>query len=125
MNPYQDQETAHAFMVERLQKPGHDILVSLTPERVELWHMASCIPSEGGELFDAVKKHILYNQPLDRANVIEELGDLEFYLQGVRQLLGITREETLRANIDKLGRRYPGNLYNDAAAQARLDKESI
>jgi NTP pyrophosphatase (non-canonical NTP hydrolase) len=111
-------------MVATLAKPGDDILASLTPLKCHLWHMASCIPGEAGELFDAVKKHVIYNKPMDRLNVVEELGDLEFYMEGLRQGLGITREETLAANVAKLGERYKGLKYSDKAAQERADKVS-
>ena len=96
----------HADMVKVLAKPGEDILASLTPAKCHLWHMASCAPSEAGELFDAVKRFCIYEEELDRTNVIEELGDLEFYMEGLRQGLGISREETLQANITKLAKRY-------------------
>lgn len=111
-------------MVATLAKPGEDILASLTPIKCHLWHMGSCIPGEAGELFDAVKKFVIYNKPLDRLNVVEELGDLEFYMEGLRQGLGITREETLAGNVAKLGERYKGLKYTDAAAQERADKVS-
>lgn len=78
----------HPELVARLVKPGDAILATLTPEKADAWHMASCIPGEAGELFDAVMKQ-------DEANAIEELGDLEFYIEGLRTPLGITREETL------------------------------
>lgn len=109
-------------MVKTLAKPGEDIIAQLTPKKAELWHMASCVPGEAGELFDAVKKQVIYNKEIDRANVVEELGDLEFYMEGVRQNLGITREETITANIAKLGKRYEGMKYSDKAAQDRADK---
>lgn len=109
-------------MVAGLAKPGNEILNSLTPEKCHLWHMASCVPGEAGELFDAVKKHVIYEKEIDRENVIEELGDLEFYLEGVRQSLNISREETLEANIAKLGKRYKGLQYSNEQAQNRADK---
>jgi len=71
---------------------------------------------------DAVKKHTIYGKELDVENVIEELGDLEFYMEHMRQLVGITREQTIQANIDKLGKRYEGMIYSDDSAQARADK---
>lgn len=111
-----------ADMVRGLKKAGAAILASLTPEKVDAWHMASCIPGEAGELFDAVKKWVLYEKPLDRENVVEELGDLEFYMEGLRQSLGVTREETIEANIAKLGKRYEGFRYSNQAAQQRADK---
>ena len=115
-------------MVKTLSKSGKDILESLTPIKCEMWHHASCIQGEAGELFDAVKKHIIYNKILevkDRENVIEELGDLEFYMEGLRQACAITRQETLDYNATKLAKRYGEALqYNDRAAQIRADKQA-
>lgn len=65
---------------------------------------------------------MIYRKPLDRENVLEELGDLEFYMEGIRQGLGITREQCLEANIAKLGKRYEGMRYTDGAEQERADK---
>lgn len=115
---------SHSEMVHQCtNQSGDRIMGLLTPEKCHMWHMASCIPGEAGELFDAVKKHVIYNQPLDRANAVEELGDIEFYIEGLRQCLGITREETLAANIEKLSVRYAGFKYTDAAAKDRADKQ--
>lgn len=109
-------------MVRSLVKPGADIIAKLTPESAHTLHMSVGVAGESGELLDAVKKYVIYNKPLDRANVIEELGDLEFYMEGLRQGLGISREETIEGNIVKLSARYQGLQYSDAAAQARADK---
>jgi NTP pyrophosphatase (non-canonical NTP hydrolase) len=114
----------HSDMVTVLAKAGEDIRTSLTAEGCHLLHMAVGVSGEAGELLDAVKKHVIYCKPIDRANVIEELGDLEFYMEGLRQGLGITREETLIQNIAKLSVRYEGLRYTDKAAQARADKEN-
>lgn len=117
----------HNEMVAALAKPGTDIIASLTPEGAHAIHMAVGISGEAGELLDAVKKHVIYNKPIDRENVIEELGDLEFYMEGLRQGFGITREETIAANIYKLAEgpnaRYKGGKYSDKAAQDRADKQ--
>lgn len=111
-------------MVSALVKPGEAILESLTPAKCDLWHMATGISGEAGELEDAVKKHVAYNKDLDRKNVIEELGDLEFYMEGLRQNLNITREETLDHNKQKLwGKRYAKGAYSDEQAQERADKQ--
>ena len=109
-------------MVSRLAKPGVAILNTLTPEKCHLWHMATGVNGEAGELTDAVKKAVAYNKELDRDNVIEELGDLEFYLEGLRQGLGITRDETLTHNINKLYNKRYKHGYSDAAAIERADK---
>lgn len=117
------QTLTHEEMVRGLKKDGGIILDTLTPDRCDLLHMAIGVCGESGELMDAVKKHTIYNKDIDRANVIEELGDLEFYMEGIRQNLGITREETIAHNIDKLGKRYKGHKYSDAQAHDRADKK--
>lgn len=89
-----------------------------------LVHMALGIAGEAGEIVDAIKKAAVYGKPLDLPNVIEELGDLEFYMAGMRQMLGVSRHETLQANIEKLQKRYVDG-YSDRAAIARADKQQV
>lgn len=88
----------------------------------DLMHAAIGICGEAGELGDAIKKNVVYNKELDRTNVIEELGDLRFYMQAMQNLLGITEQEVLQHNACKLMVRYEGLQYSDQAAQARADK---
>lgn len=116
-------ETEHAKLVHALIKAPESILPTLTSRKVDLIHAVLGISGEAGELLDAVKKFAIYNKTLDIENVVEELGDLEFYMEHLRQRLGIRREVTLRHNIDKLRKRYPEG-YTDAAAHARADKQA-
>ena len=113
----------YAAMVKALAKPGERIKEEITASQANLWHMGTGVSGEAGELLDAIKKHVVYQKPLDRENVIEELGDLEFYMEGLRQELGITRLETLEANQAKLSIRYKTAQYSDSQAQAREDKD--
>jgi len=113
---------AHKELVARLVKPGEQIVKELTPDDCNLLHMAVGVSGEAGELLDAVKKSVIYRKPLDLDNVVEELGDIEFYMEGIRQQLGITRCECLRRNINKLDKRY-GSRYSNTAAQVRADKK--
>jgi NTP pyrophosphatase (non-canonical NTP hydrolase) len=112
----------HDEMVRALAKSGGAIVAEMTADDAHLMHMAIGVSGESGELLDAVKKRVIYRKQIDLENVREELGDLEFYMEGLRQGLGITREECLAANIAKLGKRYEGMRYTDGAAQARADK---
>lgn len=119
-------EQTHKEMVARLVKPGEKIIETLSPQTADLWHAATGVSGEAGELLDAVKKVVVYNKSLDRANIVEELGDLEFYMEQVRRNTGITREETLTANFLKLADKDKGRYkdgYTDKAAQDRIDKQ--
>jgi len=115
-------QTEHSILVKALCKPGETILAELTAHDANLIHMAMGVSGESGELLDAVKKHTIYRKPIDLANVVEELGDLEYFMEGLRQELGIDREACLRANIDKLNKRYGEGKYSNEQAQARADK---
>lgn len=112
----------HEQMVKNLVKPGAEILAQVSPDMIGLIHMILGVAGETGELLDAIKKAAIYQKPIDMENVIEELGDIEFYLEGMRQQLGITREQTLEANIEKLSKRYHSGSYSDTQAQERADK---
>ena len=111
----------HEELVEKLKKPGEQILESLTPEKVDLWHMATLLVGEAAEILDAVKKHVVYNKELDVENIHEEMGDLEFGAEGIRQILGLLRSSILDGNKAKLMLRYADG-YSDSAAQIRQDK---
>lgn len=112
----------YSHFVRRLAKPGQDILAGMTPEQANLMHMAIGIAGEAGELLDAIKKHVVYGKTLDMTNVIEELGDLEFYQEGMRQAIGVSRNYILQQNVNKLAVRYESLQYSDQAAAARADK---
>lgn len=109
-------------MTLALAKDGQQIINELTPEKADLLHMAVGVSGEAGELLDAVKKAVIYNKEMDLENIIEELGDLEFYMSKIRQIVGITREEILKQNIDKLSIRYAKGKYSNDQAQERADK---
>ena len=85
-------------------------------------HAALGVAGEAGELADAIKKEIVYCKQPDRENIVEELGDLRFYMQAVQNLYEIPEQEILQHNANKLAKRYAGLKYSDEAAVLRADK---
>jgi len=110
-------------MVAHLVKDGTEILANLDPEKCDLMHSVLGLAGEVGELVDAVKKHTIYGKDLDLENVVEELGDLEFFMEQFRQNLSISRSDTLQANIKKLAKRYPDFKFTNQRAIDRADKK--
>jgi hypothetical protein len=171
--------------VSRLIKPGADILISLTPDKCNLWHLTSCLAPEVGELVQGLMH-------LDKKNAIEEAGDIEFYLSGVNSAVspdeqfppivsergalmspqehllaalgdvfdevkkhviyekdldvsalksaiadsesalirhyqnwGVTRDEVKEANKNKLSKRYQTLYFTNEQAQDRADKKNV
>jgi hypothetical protein len=75
--------TYKAF-VTGLIKPGDAILASLNDSKIDLLHMVIGVSGEAGELLEAAVNAMTSDAPIDRVNLVEELGDLEFYLEGVQ-----------------------------------------
>lgn len=77
----------HPQLVAALVKPPVDIISTLSPFTVDLWHAATGIAGESGELLEA----ILFPPAsgVDRVNVREELGDLYFYIEQLAQRSGV------------------------------------
>lgn len=62
---------------------------------------------ESGEAIDIVKKWLAQGHALDREKLSRELGDIAWYLAETAYALDIPLEDILKANIDKLKKRYP------------------
>lgn len=95
---------------------------STATDEYNLNHAALGIAGEAGEVVDLVKKHVIYGKPLDRAKLIEELGDLLFYLDALVDDIGSSWDEIRDVNYNKLNARYPEG-YSDKAAIERRDQE--
>lgn len=62
---------------------------------------------ESGEAIDIVKKHLAQGHELDREHLIQELGDVAWYLAETAYALNVSLEEVLSLNIEKLQKRFP------------------
>ena len=62
---------------------------------------------ESGEAIDIVKKWLAQGHDLDKEKLAKELGDICWYLAETATALGLSLEDIMTANIEKLRRRYP------------------
>jgi NTP pyrophosphatase (non-canonical NTP hydrolase) len=97
--------------------PEHDRTVA------QLIHAFLGLSSEVGELADMLKKHIIYGKELDAINVLEESGDLEWYVALALRAVKASMEECMEKNIAKLRARYGDKFTQHAALNRDLDKE--
>lgn len=119
----QDLMEIYATFVDSLIKPPHQIIKQMNGSKMDLIHMCLGITGEAGELVDVIKKHVIYDKKLDFENLTEELGDMLFYIIGLCSNLGISLDECLIKNMEKLKQRYPDEVYTDDAAIKRADKQ--
>lgn len=79
--------------------------------------------TETGELQDMIKKFLIYGKPFDRVNVLEECGDVLWYLAIALSACGFTMEECMQRNIEKLRKRFPDKFTQAQALVRDLDAE--
>lgn len=76
---------------------------------------------ESGEAIDIVKKWLAQGHELDRAHLAKELGDVAWYLAEAATALGMPLEDILRANLEKLERRYPDGFSTERSVGREAD----
>lgn len=113
------------YQIEQLRCETNDyekVKNRITPEITRLLHGVIGLQTETGEIFDCLKKHLIYGKELDVTNMREELGDLMWYVSVILHSLNISFEQILDENISKLKTRYPVN-FTEQAAMNRADKK--
>ena len=76
---------------------------------------------ESGEAIDIVKKWLAQGHALDREHLAGELGDVAWYLAEAATALGMPLEDILRANLEKLERRYPDGFSTERSVVREAD----
>lgn len=65
------------------------------------------LAGEAGECCDLVKKHTYQDGRPIYIDLIDELGDVLWYVAEAASALGVTLESVAQGNVDKLKKRYP------------------
>lgn len=92
---------------------------------IMLLHALMGITTECGELMDQLKKHLIYGKPLDVVNIMEEDGDLRWYLALMETACDYTADFAQERNIQKLKIRFPNHFNEQSALLRDLNKERM
>lgn len=79
--------------------------------------------TEAGELAEALLKSIESGQPVDLINLLEEVGDGQWYDAIICSALGTTFDHVQQVNISKLRARFPNKFTEYDANNRNLDVE--
>lgn len=109
----------------RTDLPGYAVVAHrLQNEEVcKLLHAVIGLVTEAGEAADMMKKHIFYGKPIDKVNLAEEVGDLLWYAAIVCRLTGLSVEQLMEMNINKLAKRFPEKFTEELAENRDLAAE--
>lgn len=89
---------------------------------IDILHGAMGISGEAGEIMDMIKKTLFYRKPLDVSKLIEECGDLLWYMAILLDVIGGDFEEVMEKNIEKLRKRYNNGTFDPELAIKRMDE---
>jgi len=92
-------------------------------EVLRLLHYAMGVCTEAGELLDVAKRALVYGAPIDWVNVVEEVGDLQWYEARMLDLAGSSFSEAMDRNVAKLHARFPDGFTEHDAQVRDLDAE--
>lgn len=84
------------------------------------------ICAEGGETLEIVKKLIFQGKGWNeetKFHLKRELGDVLWYVAQCLMALGLTFEEVIDGNIEKLQKRYPGGEFDAYYSENREDDD--
>lgn len=93
-------------------------------EYTDSLHMVMGMMTESAEIVDVFKKNLAYNTPINWVNVVEELGDLMWYIVNFCKLHDIDFKTVLKINNEKLKIRYPEKFSEESATKRDLEKEN-
>lgn len=82
-------------------------LLEINPCATRIINGCIGLGGEAGECLDIVKKWLFQGHDLSRSKLIDELGDVLWYIAEVAAGLGTNLEEIAEHNVEKLRRRYP------------------
>lgn len=93
------------------------------PGKIQLLHAAFGLCTEVGEFQDQLKRHLFYGKELDLTNLVEEIGDILWYVAEALEALDTPLQVAMTKNIEKLRVRFPHCFDNDHALNRNSLKE--
>ncbi|NFA98010.1 nucleotide pyrophosphohydrolase [Clostridium botulinum] len=69
------------------------------------------LTGESGEVIDIVKKFMYQGHELNHNKLIDELGDVLWYINLIADAINVDLEHIAKYNIDKLQKRYPKGCF--------------
>lgn len=78
------------------------------------------LAGEAGEVADLYKKILYHGHQVPALTIVDELGDVLWYVAAVASLEGLSLGDIAHANITKLRARYP-NGFTQRDSQRRVD----
>lgn len=94
-----------------------------TLEREPVVGFALGLTGEAGEVVDDIKKRVFHGRDIPIEHTAEELGDVLWYVANIATQYGLSLDDIVQQNVEKLTKRYP-DMYlkpnNDSLCDIQL-----
>jgi NTP pyrophosphatase (non-canonical NTP hydrolase) len=97
----------------RYQQEVKRTMPKLLAKESELAMLAMGVADEAGEFLGHIKKVLFHGHDDDRGHVVEELGDILWYVSNICNHYGLDIHEVMERNIEKLNKRYPDGFSHE------------
>lgn len=97
--------------------------LTLTPVQYRMLHASLGMVTEAVEFLETVVANLKDGTPFDPINIMEEVGDENWYQAIPMNIFSLTVEQIFAANIAKLQKRYPEKFDLDKAVNRDLEAE--
>ena len=77
---------------------------------------------ETGEVADIIKKNLFQGHEFDVDKVVNELGDICWYIAVLAKGLDVDLETVMKRNINKLMKRYPDGFSTEKSINRKEDE---
>ena len=107
----------------------YDRLVELASKGANLERLLTAgvgINAEGGEFLEIIKKMVFQGKPWNddnREHLIIELGDVMWYVAQACNALGVSFDDVISTNVNKLLKRYPGGEFDVFYSENRAEDD--
>lgn len=108
-----DHRASHRVQEKILRKSVADSFDDHAPDPGDLLNGALGLTGEAGEVADIIKKYIFHGHKLDRDEIVKELGDVLWYVALLCETIGVSIDDVMVKNINKLEARYPDGFSSE------------
>ncbi len=92
--------------VESCPQPTEDKLEKVKGSYYKGWWAATQMTCEAGEVLEIFEKAIRKDKDIDANQIMDECGDVLWGIAAICNTVGITLDDVIAHNIDKLRKRY-------------------
>lgn len=110
---------------EEYQRQAYSTIKPHDSEDMEKVDWALGLAGETGEVVELIKHNIMHKEPIDKAKLAKELGDICWYIAALCEVYGIKMDIVAELNIAKLAHRHNGGYSKEGSADRHNKEEKF